>query len=300
MRQQSGQAILLVVISLAVVMTVVLSVVARSVTDVRIAVKEEESLRAFSAAEAGVEKALVSNLTGTQTVIAEDLTNSSFTAQVSNFAQNLSEFNYPKELISGDAATVWFVSHDTGGSLVCNSGAGLPCFTGSAIRICWGEQGTSGNSATTPAVEAAVFFDPSPSVAGSYSDMSVARATYDPNAGRRSSNSFASPDGGTCTIAGKTYQFQKNITFTDLGIPGGSTTSQNGLQLARVRLLYNTTTAQPIGVSVTGSGLPGQGKQISSTGNSGGATRKVEVYTLYPGFPSVFDSAVFSEVAITK
>ena len=57
--RESGQALLIVVLSLAVVLTVVLSILARSVTDIKLSTGSEESLRAFSAAEAGIERALI-------------------------------------------------------------------------------------------------------------------------------------------------------------------------------------------------------------------------------------------------
>jgi len=54
----SGQAVLLVVLTLAVVLTLVLSVISRTITDVKITTVEGDSLRAFSAAEAGIERHL--------------------------------------------------------------------------------------------------------------------------------------------------------------------------------------------------------------------------------------------------
>jgi Tfp pilus assembly protein PilX len=67
---QNGQALLIVLLGMAVVLTLVLSIVSRSVTDVSITKRDEESLRAFSAAEAGVEQALLVG-TGTSGGFAE-------------------------------------------------------------------------------------------------------------------------------------------------------------------------------------------------------------------------------------
>ena len=53
-RLQSGQALLIVLLGMAVVLTMVLSVVSRSVTDIQLTTRDDEALRAFSAAEAGV------------------------------------------------------------------------------------------------------------------------------------------------------------------------------------------------------------------------------------------------------
>lgn len=297
LNRDSGQALLIVIVTLAAVITVALSVVARSVTDLRNVGKEEESLRSFSAAEAGIEKALITANLG-QTVTITDggtLENATFVAQVSDFAQGASQFSHPKEMLSGESATVWFIAHDQNGDLTCGIPT-QPCFTGNRMRICWGLSGTNGSVATTPAMEVSVTYDPDAN--GNWDDIQIARAAYDPNSGRRGSNFFASPDSGTCTIGNKTYQFQKNIQFnSDLGI-----NNTGGLLVARIRMLYNTTTAQPIGIDVNGSGslLPGQGKRVESVGRSGESSRKVEAYTLFPDLPSIFDSAIFSPIGITK
>ena len=54
-----GQALLIVLLTLSVVLTIVLSIVSRSITDISITSLEEDSQRAFNAAEAGVEQALL-------------------------------------------------------------------------------------------------------------------------------------------------------------------------------------------------------------------------------------------------
>ena len=50
---QSGQALLVILLSMAVILTLVLSVASSSITDVTVTTFEEDALRAFSAAEAG-------------------------------------------------------------------------------------------------------------------------------------------------------------------------------------------------------------------------------------------------------
>ena len=60
----SGQALLVILLSMTVILTVVLSVVSRTVTDITITTYQEDAQRAFDAAEAGIEDAL---LTGTAT-----------------------------------------------------------------------------------------------------------------------------------------------------------------------------------------------------------------------------------------
>ena len=59
---QSGQAGLIILLLTVVVLTVGISVASRSTTDVKLSRQEEESNRAYNAAEAGVEQALSQNL----------------------------------------------------------------------------------------------------------------------------------------------------------------------------------------------------------------------------------------------
>lgn len=55
---QSGQIALVVLLIMIVILTIALSVVSQSLTDMKISLNEKEALRAFSAAEAGIEEIL--------------------------------------------------------------------------------------------------------------------------------------------------------------------------------------------------------------------------------------------------
>ncbi|KKU09040.1 MAG: hypothetical protein UX13_C0051G0010, partial [Candidatus Woesebacteria bacterium GW2011_GWB1_45_5] len=93
----------------------------------------------------------------------------------------------------------------------------------------------------------------------------------------------------------------KTLNFSDLGIPPGSYGSTNGLQFARARLLYNTDQTHPVGFDVSGGDtLPSQGLMIASSGSSGDANRKLEVFQGWPEAPVIFTSAVFSSTGLTK
>ncbi len=293
-KRESGQALLLVVLSLAIVLTIILSILSRSVTDIAVTSRSEESMRAFSAAEAGIEQALVigADVNGT-------IGNSNFNADVSGFAEGTQEFANPAGALSGESVLFWFVAHNqTTGEIECS--ASSPCFTGTSFKICWGESGTGAGNATTPAVETSIFYAVTPGDAGT---TRVARATYDPNTTRRTSNNFSAPDGGTCTTDGENFQFQKIIDLTALGIPAGSYTVQNGLQFVKVRLFYNTDVAHPVGIDVNQAGnslLPSQGLKIESTGQAGESNRKINVFQGFGEVPPIFDTVVFSPGGLTK
>ncbi|MBI4153452.1 hypothetical protein HY503_00420 [Candidatus Woesebacteria bacterium] len=256
-KSESGQALLLVLLSMAVVLTVVLSILSRTVTDIAVTSRGEEALRAFSAAEAGVEQALIVGADIGTTTIGD----ATFSADVSGFASGSQEFANPVALAAGESILFWFVAHDPStGSLVCN--VSYPCFTGSQFRVCWGKPGTPSGAATTPAVEISTFYAVTP---GDYSDVRIARVTADPNAPRRTSNNFSAPDGGTCTTGNEGFEFQKTVDLISLGVPAGSYGVQNGLQFVKVRFLYNTDIGHEAGINVNFGGntlLPSQGIRI--------------------------------------
>jgi len=293
-KNESGQALVLVLLSLAVVLTIVLFILSRSITDISVSSGQAESVRAFSAAEAGVEKALVIGSAGSGIT---EIGDASYTSSITDFAEGTKEFAYPSPLISGDIMTTWFIAHDTDGNMTCS--VTYPCFTGNTLKVCWGNTGTSGSTATTPAIEVSVYYESTP---GNLSTIKIGRAVYDSNSSRRSTNSFSTPDSGACTIGGTSYVFQKTITLSDLGIPSGSYSVQNGLIFAKVRMLYNTDTAHVIGTSVDFSGnsvLPSQGQGIVSTGTAGESNRRINVFQGFPEFPFGGNS-IFSPSGVTK
>lgn len=289
-----GQALLLVLLSMAVILTIVLSILSRSITDVAVTTRSEESLRAFSAAEAGVERALIIGSDIDETELGE----AEFSADVSSFAEGSSDFAHPIKILSGESLTLWFVAHDDNEDMVCS--AERPCFTGDTVKVCWGEPGTSSSSNTAPAVEVIFFYAVTP---GDYSTIRVARAAYDPNSSRTSTNNFDSPDLGTCSAGGESFAFQKTIDLTSLGIPSSSYSAENGLQYAKVKMVYNSSTKHGVGFDVDFAGnsvLPAQGTDIESTGTSGEANRKIDVFRGFGEVPPIFDAAAFSSGGIVK
>ena len=106
---------------------------------------------------------------------------------------------------------------------------------------------------------------------------------------------------GGCTpnIEGQNFAFSKAINLgTDMNISSTVLGNAGGLQLARIKLFYNTGTAHPVGVKISSGTLPSQGQVIESTGWSSAdtkdSTRKIEANQLYSDLPSVFDFGLFS------
>lgn len=271
----SGQALLLVLLSMSVVLTIVLSIVARSTLDIGVSTRSEESVRAFSAAEAGIEQALVAGSTGDVSI-----GDATFNAKVTYSSVN--EFILSPGLYSGESATVWFTSHDLNGNLVC------PCFTGNEIEVCWGEETTNPNLPTTPALEVSIVY-----LEGDYTTAKIARVVVDPNYSRKMLNSFSDPSGGRiCTIDSQKFAFRYKFNLAALRV------NTSGLQLARIALLYNNNMGYPVSVRVFGGDLPVQKLIINSSGVSGSSTRKIEVNRGFKELPGVFENAVFSQGGI--
>jgi len=285
----SGQALLLVLLSMAVALTLVLSVLSRTISDVQISSQDENSQRAFSAAEAGVEQALV---VGSDTGDV-DIGDAQFSATVSDFAKGESVFVFPNSFVSGEQAVVWFVSHDPiTGNLSC-SGAGNPCFKGDRIKICWGDN----TAAPVPAIEASIIYF---NTAGNYATARIARAAFDDNASRRSSNNFENPGGSSCTIGSNTFQYGKTLMFNSF-TPSVPYDTTNKLQFMILKLLYNNT-SHHMGVDVAGSGsvLPSQGQLVESSGTSGDANRSINVFQGYGELPPAFYSVIYGGGGLIK
>lgn len=291
---EHGQALVLVLLSLAVVLTLVLFILSRSVTDILISSKTEEAARAFSAAEAGIEQALVIGTGGSNSNLGN---NAGYVSNVAPASENSTDFNYPIQLFSGDTMTVWFVAHDSAGNITC-SDATQPCFSGTVMYVCWGDPAKVANSntvpSTDPAIEMSIFYD---TIANDPASVKIARVTADWNASRRLQDNFETGVGQGCPN-GESYAYSKLVTFDNRSIPH----APGNLQFARVRMFYNSDAPQPVAITVTGSGstLPSQGQNIISTGTAGQSTRKVAVFQGWPEPPSVFDYAIYSSTGIAK
>lgn len=289
-----GQALVIILLVMATALTIALSVVSRSITDVKVAEREEEAARAFSAAEAGIEQALITESSVGSTSLPGGAL---FSANVTTLAEGGKNFFHPQTFRAGEVGTIWFLARDgTTGDFICT--AEKPCYTGNSIQVCWGTPGTPPDQATTPAVEVNIYYalDPAGVIAGDYSSVRVARGAYDGNLARRSDNSFTSPD-STCVISGNSYEYSKNLDFPVFGIPGASYTTEGGLIALRVRYIYNTDQGHPLAANVDfpGNGtLPSQGQRVVSEGKVDDVTRKIEVYKLHSDLPPIFDFGVFT------
>lgn len=271
-KSELGQALLVILLVMAVGLTIALAVISRSVTDIKISRQEEESARAFSAAEAGLEQALISG--------EGDYTIGDITAQVTETAQGggtLFDFG-GGEFEEGEAQTVWLIEHTADGDL---GGASFP--ENGTIIICWGE-----SISNMIAVEATLIYQDG-------SDFKVARGAYDSDASRIVDNSFDladEADGNNCG----SLAFAETVDLAaDLGLPSGSTP-----YALRLKLLYNSE-AEPLAVASTAN-LPSQGTCLESVAEieGSGVTRRIQQCQFHKVPPAIFDYVLFSEANLSQ
>jgi hypothetical protein len=286
-KYSSGQALIIVLLVMAVILTSALSITSRSTLDITQTTYEADALRAFSAAEAGVERALLTNASVPETDI--DINGRVKFEAPLNFASPGDTYRYPINLHSGDVATVWFVSHDpTSNNLTCSGGN--VCTSSAQLNLCWGDGTLTG--ANRPAIQLGIYKDDSENSVASpnnFSGIEIVTVTADPE--NRSGFSGAS----SCPSSVSTG-FAHGINVNLNGLVGGGCATGGGgcLIMAKVRMLYNPAASpQPIIMKVNGN-LPAQGYEVQSTGTAGESTRKVNVLRLWSEPQSIFNNAIFS------
>ncbi|MBI2616853.1 hypothetical protein HYW55_01810 [Candidatus Gottesmanbacteria bacterium] len=273
-RIQKGQVVLLLVLITVIGLTIGLSLISRTVTDVRISSQIEQSGRAFSAAEAGIESALRS---GTSNVTSGNvsLPGASASYSVSPVSVSAATSYHLPLTATGKSQTLWLMAHDDATGALDESN--YYDFT-NGIDVCWGS-----DSSTVPALLVTLFYK------DSTGDYSIAKAAFDANASTRG-NGFSPlslneiPPGTYCQGG---YSYRKSLTYSAFGLSG----SLKAIAL-RMKPWYADT---KIGV-LPGASLPTQGNVITSLGQSEtGVVRKIQVIQGYSALPEVFDFSYFSE-----
>lgn len=287
--QQAGQIILTLILVMSVALAIGLSIVQKSLVDISTSTKVEQSSRAFSAAEAGIEKALGGDTSGvnfsdigSRTTAVSDtglIPCIPGTTECSPAGSRQAPLEYPP-LAKEDVVQVWLADYQSGTNPP-RIGYSQP-----TLDVYWG------NSATDKAALelTLVYYN---------GTQYVSRKWYldhDAEATRRTANGFES-----VTCAGSTgemlvtsqYQCKKTID----SLP-------SGLMLLRARLLYNTI-SQPLAVQAVGTcgqdcSIPPQARDITSTGAAGDTQRKVQLFQVNKVVPPYFDYAIFSAGEISK
>lgn len=313
-KRQTGQAILGLILIMTVALAIGLSVVQKSLVDVSTSTKVEESSRAFSAAEAGIEKALQPGSTCGANCIS--FSGNSSKADVaggnlipcipglSGCAQTLYAQQAPLEyppLHKEEIAHFWLADFTS----TLNPPSQFYNPPSHTLDVYWGDSAFPSDKA---AIELTLVFYDGAKYAFKkwYLDQGSANRNPIPvgfgTVNCTGNNIITSTFADSTTCANSQVKYQCKVTLESL---------PSNMMLLRARLLYNTN-SQPLAVQATGSGgsctgatgngcyLPPQAKAIISTGASGETQRKVKVCQIPKVVPPYFDYAIFSAGAISK
>lgn len=259
-KNQSGQALLIIVLVMVVALTVGLSLASRTITNIRNTREQASSQKALSAAEAGIEQAIKNGAN----VAGSFSGNTSYTTTVTQVLGTTPFLLNGGGLVSkNDATYVWVTPYSANPANLWQNP-----WTGN-LSIYWGNSGQNCTNPSNmpPALEIAI-------ISGSVASPVVTRYAYDPCVARRGSNNFSPPTSSTpITISGTVFSYTATRALA------------NAL-LIRVNPLYADSV---MGASGGGAALPQQGVTITSTGISDTNTqRKVTVFQGYPEVPAEF------------
>lgn len=277
---QSGQIAIVLLLTMLVALSIGLVVTQRSVTDVTTSTQSEQASRAFSAAEAGIERAISQGTTGLLQLPEND---SQADVSFTPVAMSGSDaFEFPA-IFRDEIAQFWLADP--------NSALNPPAQVyppGSNFFIHFGEQ--SANPA--PALEVTVV-----TFNTNFNTYNNSRYYFDPDGSRRSNNNFSSCTTGvsvTTTLSdGTSKQFRCRATIPAAG-------SGSRPIMARARILYSNN-AQPLALQPAGgANFPDQGRIYTSVGRAGESEQRLEVFQQTGVAPSMFDYVLFSGSNITK
>lgn len=298
--RQAGQAVLILILVMTVALAIGISVVQRSLSDISTASKVEQSSRAFSAAEAGIEDRLRG---GSGNV---NLTSNGSSAQVEGgdlipcvpgsvgCAQGANTQQAPLEyppLSKEEVAHIWLADYTS------TSNPPAAAYKQTSLDVYWGNS-TSDKAALELTL---VYFDGT--------QYKTRKWYLDHTITRIPDNKFTQAVCTGYTVGVNIYQCK--YTIGGSGDPGGALPSSPSiLMLLRARLLYNST-SQPFAIQAAVTcpvaasdcrdySIPSQARTLISTGISGATQRKVKLFQVNNVVPPYFDYGIFSAGAINK
>jgi Tfp pilus assembly protein PilX len=274
-----GQIVLMIVLVTVVGLTIGLSLISRTITDIRISSQIEQSGRAFSAAEAGVENVLKSNIqpgpTGNLT-----LEGATVNYSVKNLGGSADAITF-QLTESGDDRNLWLVGHNEDGSL----NEAVTYSPASNLEICWGTKKDS-----YPAIIVSLMYK-------HQNTYKIAKKAFD---SQSRGNNFIVVDDNSGGYCNGEYNFRIILNPSSDPQDPNPSISKGGLgvfadsilYLLRIQPLYESTGLKVVPQDP----LPVQGKIITSIGQTDtGVVRKIQAYQSFPVLPSIFDYTLFSE-----
>jgi len=322
-----GQVLILFLLILVLAMSIVVSISSRTVTEIEVTTTSDDSNKAYFAAEAGVEEALEHYKTDIPAMgdppihlSFDNSTSATTTVSTGGVRDN---FVYPNLVDRDDVAQVMMLNDPN------NLDSGWcppPAAAGDCVvTIYWGTDpaGANGNK---QAIEVSVVYYYIESVGWWHSGPGVGNGEWRITKFAVSASPPPFCKGGAQPIPGGeervdlvsgvafTFFYKTDIDLRSSPPPAspisgcavanqGGTVGDGQIALMRIRPLFNLQ-AIPIAVSSTSpQQIPNQGVTLESVGSTtSGVTRKIQVTTLYPSMPAIFDYVLFNggNSALTK
>ena len=268
--KKNGQVLLILILLMTAGLAIGITIISRSLSDISTSSKVEQSNRAFSAAEAAVEKALRNDFSPVNFSDPGGLSVNATLIDSGPLPGPNKPFFYDDQQSKEKIIHVW----------LCDPATLTICYTG-FLNVYWG------NSLTDlPALALTV-------ISQSGSNYISDKYYFDGDPSRVSSNNFTPAScGGSFTLGTKTYQCKMRVPQTG-SFPLGS-------KVLRGRFLYNSS-AQPLAFEPEpGKSLPQQARRFTGVGVAGDTQRSVELFKQDKIVPFFFDYAIFSAGEITK
>lgn len=271
---QDGQILLIVVLTMVIVLTVGLSIASRIVTELKLSKQNEESQRAFQAAEAGIEQTLSKGTNISEPVSLGN--NASFTTTFTIDNGSAIVLNNGQEVDQAVGADVWLSDYPEYSSPM---GGGLPV----NVTVYWGSPSqtsclSSSGDLSIPALEIVL-------LQGSVATPSIQKYILEGSGCSRIAGA-SSGTPGTFTVKSTQFSNSASLSFT------------NGLIMKVIPIFNSSLVGFQVQIPPSPSGtiFPAQGSVITSIGNSGDTVRKVVYYKSYPQLPlEVFPYSLLSQ-----
>lgn len=288
-RGQEGQILLIVVLTMIVALTVGLSIAARIVTELKLSKQNEESQRAFQAAEAGIQQ----TLKGQSSINVPISLGNNASFSTTYLAENGTEIimNNGQAVDQAIGGDVWLSDYSSDPALIFKN----PMGNGKAvsINIYWGAQNqnscaSSGGDSVAPAIEVVL-------LSGTAANPIIQKSVYESNGCTRIANATAG------ITAGAPYTLKGGVKFYNYApLTFNGSALSNGLVM-KVIPIFNSSI---VGFQAQDTApdpadpypFPAQGSVVSSTGTSGDTVRKVVYYQSFPQLPlEIFPYSLLSQ-----
>lgn len=294
---QKGQIVVVLLLTMLVALSIGLVVTQKTITDVSTSTQNEQSSRAFSAAEAGIERALQQSGSFAQASSIPQITDlgNEATAKDIQISPDLptsatEALEYPK--INKETIAQFWLS---------NPADLTQSYTGGSINLYFGSPNPDPSS-PLPAVELSVIYYDT-----NLKTYRIFKHYLDSDPNRTADNGFQNAsEVNLDTIQVKTFNSNtftsESSKFYAVGknLSTGCTLNCYPV-IARVRLLYSSKSQKIALAPATGSnGLPKQANIYTSTGRSGQSEKKLTVFREKYYVPPFFDFGIFTLGDIKK